>query len=122
VTLMSAVLARPETIHQTYEVGGPEYLTYEAMVKQVLVALQRHRLLIHVPVPLMRPTIKIMEIVLPKPPATTSLLDLLNVDNTTTLDSVQRNFGFQPRRFADVISYMQRYTFAQALREAFSSE
>ncbi len=122
VTMMSAVLARPNTIHQTYEVGGPEHLTYEAMVKRILSALNRHRLLIKVPVPLMRPIIQVMEMVLSKPPATTSLLDLLNVDNTTALDSVQRNFGFPPRRFADVISYMQRYTFSQALREAFSSE
>ncbi|HZQ10541.1 MAG TPA: complex I NDUFA9 subunit family protein [Anaerolineae bacterium] len=122
VTMMSAVLNRPDTSEQTYEVGGPEYLTYEAMVKQILVALQRNRLLIKVPIPLMRPIIKVMEVVLPKPPATTSLLDLLNVDNTTTLDGVQRNFGFPPRRFADVISDMRRYTFSQALHEALRRE
>jgi NADH dehydrogenase len=122
VTLVAHALHEPRTIHQTFEIGGPEHLTYEAMVKQILFALQRKRLLLKVPVPLMRPVVKIMEIVLPKPPATTSLLELLNVDNTTALDSVERNFGFQPRRFAEVISYMNRMSFGRALREAFAKE
>lgn len=118
-TIIGQVLTDSRTIRQTFEIGGPEHLTYETMVKQILFALQRQRLLIQVPIPLMRPVIKIMEVVLPKPPATTSLLDLLNVDNTTTLDAVERNFGFKPRRFAEVISYLNRYPFGQALREAF---
>lgn len=122
VTLMVQALNQPRTIHQTYEVGGPEILTYEAMVKQILFALHRQRMLLKIPVPLMRPVIQGMEIVLPKPPATTSLLELLKVDNTATLDSVEKNFGFKPRRFAEVISYLNRYPFGAALREAFSKE
>lgn len=120
--ILTKCLGDPQTIGKSYEVGGPEILTYEQMVKQILFALQRNRLLIKVPVALMRPVIKGMEVVLPKPPATTSLLDLLNVDNTTTLDSVQRQFGFAPRRFAEVISYLNRLPFGKALGEAFSRE
>jgi uncharacterized protein YbjT (DUF2867 family) len=122
VAIVAHALNEPRTLQQTFEIGGPEHLTYEAMVKQILFALQRKRLLLKVPVPLMRPVVKIMEIVLPKPPATTSLLELLNVDNTTALDSVERHFGFPPRRFAEVISYMNRMSFGRALREAFSKE
>jgi uncharacterized protein YbjT (DUF2867 family) len=122
VTMLVQALNEPRTIHQTYQVGGPEILTYEQMVKQILFALQRKRLLLKVPVPLMRPIVKGMEIVLPKPPATTSLLELLNVDNTAALDSVEKNFGFTPRTFAQVISYLNRYPFGTALREAFSKE
>lgn len=121
-TIYGKILDNPHTIDQTYEVGGPEQLTYEEIVRQVLFALQRKRLLLKVPVPLMRPVVKGMELVLPKPPATTSLLDLLNVTNTTTLDSVERQFGFEPRRFAEVISYLNRYPFGRALGEAFSRE
>jgi NADH dehydrogenase len=116
--IMAAALVEPRTICQTFELGGPEILTYEQMVKQVLFALNRRRLLLKVPVPLMRPIVKGMEIVLPKPPATTSLLALLNVDNTTEIDSVEKNFGFKPRRFAEVISYLNRFPFGRALREA----
>lgn len=122
VTLMTQALNDPKSIGRTYEVGGPEQLTYEAMVKQILFALQRKRLLLKIPVPLMRPVIKIMEIVLPKPPATTSLLDLLNVDNTATPDAVEREFGFKPRRFAETISYLNGMSLQRALREAFSKD
>lgn len=122
VKIIAQTLTDPLTIHKTYEVGGPEYLTYEAMVKQILFALHRRRLLVKVPVPLMRPVIQIMQTVLPKPPATTSLLDLLNVDNTATLDAVRQNFGFEPRRFAEVISYLNRYPFGKALQGAFGRD
>lgn len=122
VKIFGQSLSETRALHQTYEIGGPEHLTYEAMVKQILFALHRKRLLIKVPVPLMTPVVKIMELVLPKPPATTSLLELLNVDNTAKLDAVEKNFGFKPRRFAEVISYLNRYPFGAALREAFSRE
>jgi uncharacterized protein YbjT (DUF2867 family) len=118
VTCIVKTLDNPVTIGQSYDLGGPEHLTYEAMVKQILFALHRSRILLHVPVSLMRPVVKGMEIVLPKPPATTSLLDLLNVDNTTALDSVERHFGFTPRPFREVIGYLNRYSFSRALREA----
>lgn len=122
VTLMTQALNDPKTIGKTYEVGGPDQLTYEAMVKQILFALRRKRWLLKIPVPVMRPVIKIMEIVLPKPPATTSLLDLLNVDNTAKVNAVEREFGFKPRRFAEVISYLNGMSFRRALREAFSKD
>ncbi len=118
VTCIVKALDDTTTIRQSYDLGGPEHLTYQEMVKQILSALHRSRLLLHVPVPLMRPVIKAMELVLPHPPATTSLLDLLKVDNTTALDSVERSFGFQPRPFRQVISYLDRYAFGRALREA----
>jgi NADH dehydrogenase len=116
------ILDEPRTIGQVYEVGGPEILTYEQMVQEILSALGRRRLLLKVPVPVMRPIVKGMEVVLPKPPATTSLLELLNVDNTATPDSVERHFGFKPRRFAEVISYLNRFPFGRAAREAFARE
>jgi NADH dehydrogenase len=118
VTCLVKTLSDSGAIRRSYEVGGPEHLTYEEMVKQILAALGRRRILLHAPVPLMKPVVKLMELVLPYPPATTSLLALLNVDNTTALDSVERQFGFKPRRFREVIAYLQRYSFGRALREA----
>ncbi len=122
VRVIGQILAEPKTIHQIYEIGGPEQLTYEQMVQQILKALQRGRLLLKVPVPLMRPVIGGMQVVLPKPPATTSLLDLLNVDNTAQLDAVEKNFGFKPRRYAEAIDFLNRKPFGEALKEAFSAE
>lgn len=118
VTIMVKAMNDPTTIGKSFDLGGPEMLTYEAMVKQILFALHRSRLLLKVPAPLMKPVVKGMELILPKPPATTSLLDLLNVDNSTAPDSVERQFGFKPRPFREVIGYLNRYPFARAFREA----
>lgn len=118
VSIMVAALQDANTVGKSYDLGGPEQLTYEAMVKRILFALHRSRALVKVPVPVMKPVVKAMELVLPKPPATTSLLDLLNVDNTTAPDSVERQFGFKPRPFREVIGYLNRYPFGRAFREA----
>jgi hypothetical protein len=42
-----------------------------------------------------------MQIVLPRPPATTATLELFEAgtDNITTLDAISRRFGFTPRSF-----------------------
>lgn len=122
VTCIVKTLDTPKTFGQTYELGGPEHLTYEEMVKQILAVLKRSRLLLHVPVPLIKPVIKGMEIVLPKPPVTTSLLDLLKVDNTTALDAVERHFGFKPRRFRQALACLEQLSFGRALREALGAE
>jgi NADH dehydrogenase len=118
VTIVVKALNDPTTIGKSFDLGGPEILTYEAMVKQILFALHRSRILLKVPVPLMKPVVKGMELILPKPPATTSLLDLLSVDNSTAPDAVERQFGFKPRPFREVIGYLNRYPFARAFREA----
>jgi NADH dehydrogenase len=38
-----------------------------------------------------------MELTLRKPPITTAALGLFTFDNVTTLDAVQREFGFAPK-------------------------
>ncbi|MGE5140989.1 MAG: complex I NDUFA9 subunit family protein, partial [Rudaea sp.] len=109
VTMLLQALADPSRIGKSYDLGGPEILSYEQMVRQILAVLHRSRLLIHMPVPVMRPVVRVMGTVLPRPPATTGLLELLAVDNSTASDSVERYFGFHPRRFSDTISYLNRF-------------
>jgi hypothetical protein len=52
------------------------------MVRRILVAMSTKRLLVGVPVALIRPLVAVVQRVLPNPPVTTSLLDLLSLDNT----------------------------------------
>jgi uncharacterized protein YbjT (DUF2867 family) len=49
--IFGKLLQDPRTVGQAYELGGPEVLTYEEMVKQILSALQRKRALLHVNAP-----------------------------------------------------------------------
>jgi uncharacterized protein YbjT (DUF2867 family) len=53
IACLTGVLDRPETIGETYEIGGPEPLTYREMMLIVARILDRRRLI--VPVPLLSP-------------------------------------------------------------------
>jgi len=100
----------PSTYGSEYGLGGPEVLTYEEIVKRVLKALGTHRLLIRIPVPLLRPVVAVMQAVLPVPPATTTLLDLLAVPNVVPDSAVTTKFGITPRPFTpENLSYMKQF-------------
>jgi NADH dehydrogenase len=47
-----------------------------------------------------------MEAVLPKPPLTKAAMTLFSFDNTTDLNSVERDFGFVPLSFTQ---YLQEH-------------
>ncbi|HEX3049273.1 MAG TPA: complex I NDUFA9 subunit family protein [Aggregatilineaceae bacterium] len=99
------------TIGQSYELGGPEVLTYQEIVQRVLQALDTHRLLLRLPVPVLRPIVQLMQFSLPNPPVTTSLLDLLKVDNVVEHNALTDVFDIKPRPFRpDQLAYMQHFT------------
>jgi len=108
------------TIGQEYEVGGPEVLTYDEIVKRVLKALGTTRLLINVPVPLLRPAVVIMQTVLPSPPVSTTLLDLLAVPNVVSNNALVSKFGITPRAFTPQnLQYMRNFTIGTTLGKFF---
>src|SRR5262249_739280 len=97
---------------------GPEVLTYEEIVKQVLKALGTNRILIKVPVPLLRPVVAIMQAVLPVPPATTTLLDLLALPNVVTDNALTSKFGITPKAFTpENLGYMKSFTLMNSINK-----
>jgi uncharacterized protein YbjT (DUF2867 family) len=99
------------TIGQVYTLGGPEVLTYAQIVGRVLKTLGARRLTVNVPMPLLRPVVKLIEIALPNPPVTTSLLSLLNVDNTTPENALPTMFNITPRPFTpENLAYMRQFS------------
>jgi uncharacterized protein YbjT (DUF2867 family) len=105
------------TIGQVYALGGPEVLTYAEIVARVLKALGARRLTLKVPVPLLRPIVKLMEIGLPNPPVTTSLLSVLKVDNTTPDNALPTVFNITPRAFVpENLAYMRQFSVLGSLK------
>jgi uncharacterized protein YbjT (DUF2867 family) len=105
------------TIGQVYALGGPEVLTYAEIVWRVLKALGARRLTVNVPVPLLRPVVKLMEIALPNPPVTTSLLSVLKVDNTTPDNALPTVFDITPRPFTpENLAYMRQFSALGSLK------
>lgn len=104
------------TIGQELGLGGPEVLTYEQIVGRVLAALGARRLTFKMPVPLLRPLVKLMSVTLPNPPVSTSLLDLLKVDNVVAHNALT-DLGITPRPFTpENLGYMRDFSALDALK------
>lgn len=81
---------------KTYVVGGPEQFTYAEILDLLANALGKKRLKAPMPMPLAYVGAAVMQTALPKPPVTTAALTLFTFEQTTDLNAVERDFGFQP--------------------------
>ncbi len=100
VTVVIKVLEDPAgTTGKTYTIGGPEYYTFTQVIDALLRSMHKTRMKLYAPTPLVGIGAAIMEAVLPKPPLTRAAMTLFSFDNTTDLNSVERDFGFQPTSF-----------------------
>ncbi|MFC1935523.1 complex I NDUFA9 subunit family protein [Chloroflexota bacterium] len=108
-------LEREELRGQTIEVGGPTHLTYNEIVATISRAYGLRYWSIHLPLPVMRGLVGVMEKVLPHPPATLHQLIMLALDNIAEVDTVEQVFGFAPRPLKGNIGYINRISFLDAL-------
>ena len=104
VTVVIKVLEEPEhTAGKTYTVGGPAYYTFTQMIDALLHSMHKRRIKVYAPTPLVGLGATAMEMVLPKPPLTSAAMSLFSFNNTTDLNSVQRDFGFTPASFTQFL-------------------
>lgn len=104
ITVILKVLAEPErTSSKIYTIGGPEYYSFREIIDLLLRAMKKKRPKVYAPMPLVRLGAAAMEAVLPKPPLTKAAMTLFTFDNTTELNSVERDFGFSPISFAQYL-------------------
>jgi NADH dehydrogenase len=110
----------PTTISQEHELGGPEILTLEEIERRTLTALNARRWMIPFPMSFLRLIVALMEAILPAPPVTRSLLELLAVSNVTTNNDIVK-FVENPRPFTpeNTKSYMQDFSVSETLRQFF---
>jgi len=113
-------LEKKESVGQVYELGGAVPLTLREMTERILIAMGTDRMLIPVSVKVLRPIVALAQRVLPNPPVTSSLLDLLALDNTVAKNALTENFKIVPVPFAgDELQYLRRITARSALRSLF---
>lgn len=119
-TSVLKTLEDPETYRQEYELGGPEILTLEQIERRTLQTLGARRWMIPFPMPLLRWIVALMETLLPAPPVTRSLLELLAVSNVTTHNAIDR-FVDQPRAFTPehTQAYMRAFKVSDTLKQFF---
>ncbi len=103
---------RPEAPrNQVFEIGGPEQLTYNEILRELMTVLGVSKPMVHLPMGLTRLSLPFMGVVRSLgaalgreiPAVTGELLSLLSVDNICALDSVERAFGFSPSPLAKAL-------------------
>jgi NADH dehydrogenase len=97
------------TAGQTYELAGPEVVTYEEILDECARALGKKKPKLHVPVGLMKPAAALMgAIPFIDAPVTTEQLKMLKLDNTTRENAVSALIGREPIPFRGNIGYISQ--------------
>lgn len=96
------------TIGREYPLGGPRYWTYREIVEEVLRGMGKKRLLVPMPVAVIRLVARVSEAVRLPLPVATDQLRQLRLDNIGPMDSVKTGFGFDPRPMEGGLTHLRR--------------
>jgi NADH dehydrogenase len=84
-------------IGQVYELGGPDWVTYQEVVDEVMRATGMRRLKLRVPIPLLGALTSVTDRILPVFPVSHDQIASLQRPNFTDRDAFERAFGVRPR-------------------------
>ncbi|HVF38781.1 MAG TPA: complex I NDUFA9 subunit family protein [Gemmatimonadaceae bacterium] len=117
---VAKTLSDPRSTGQSYALGGPTPLTLRQMTERILIAMGTSRKLISAPVSAIRPLVAAAQKLLPSPPVTTSLLDLLEIDNVIEQNDLIASLGISPTPFApEELLYLRNITAGGAFKSLF---
>lgn len=118
-TCLVWTLEDDRTRRQTFEVGGPEYLTFQQIVQTIMSKIGLDKRLISLRPPYMRGLTLFLETIFPILPVSVFWIDYLAVNRTCPLDTVPRTFGLLPSRFSTKLDYLPETNWGRVLRHAF---
>lgn len=118
-TCLVWTLEDDRTRRQTFEVGGPEYLTFRQIIQAIMSTLEMDKSLLSISPPYMRGLTLFLETIFPILPVSVFWIDYLAVNRTCPLDTVPRTFGLLPSRFSSNLAYLTETNWPQYLRYAF---
>lgn len=108
----------PETINQTYDIGGAEYFSFRQTVEIIMETIKKKRWLMSLPLPTLRWLTIALESMLPSFPFSTFWVDYLSYNRTCPVDSVTRLFGFLPARFTYRLDHLKGVNWSHEARRA----
>jgi uncharacterized protein YbjT (DUF2867 family) len=106
VTCILWAMENPETIDNTYEVGGSEYFTTRQTLERIMDVIGKRRVLVSIPPPFLRALVVTLETFLPNFPASSFWIDYYAVHRTCSVDNLPRFFGLMPARFTYRLDYL----------------
>lgn len=101
-----AALDDPAAIGKTYELGGPEILSYKEMVTALMDVIGRHRPMLPLPAALLEPAAWAFDKLLPKPPVTPEQLKMLRLDNSSKESATATLIGRPPKSLRQGLDYL----------------
>jgi len=105
--VMTWSLDIPETVNQTLEVGGPEYLSFQEICRIIAASIHIKRQYINVSPVLLNVLTELIEILYPRFPTSVFWLDYLAANRTTNLDTLPRLFNLLPARMSKRLGYLE---------------
>jgi uncharacterized protein YbjT (DUF2867 family) len=88
-------------LNETYEIGGPDQLTYEEVTVAIADAMGVKHPTLHLPLFLMKSVAAVFEAVLPKAPVTTDQLIMLQENTICSMRDIREAFGVEPVGFPE---------------------
>lgn len=117
VTVLAWSLDMPQTLNQTIEIGGPEYLTLKQICELILTAIQINRHFINTSPLFLNVLTELMEMVKTNFPTTVFWMDYLAADRTTNVDVLPRMFNLLPAKMSQRLGYLEGEAFKRNWRK-----
>ena len=121
VTCLLWTLEHPDSLNQTYEIGGGEYFTVRQMLDTLMAITNRQHLLVSLPPPYMRALFVTLDSFARNISASTYWLDYIAVNRTCPVDNISRIFGLMPARFAYRLNYLEREPWYKTFMQRFTN-
>lgn len=103
------------TYNHMYEIGGPEYLTFNQVVQTVSEALDIRRRLVHLRPPYLRALTVFLENLFPATPVSIYWLDYLATNRAGNLDAIPRFFNLMPSRLSHRLAHLENRDWRRAM-------
>ena len=120
-TCLTWALDDAETENRLFEVGGPEYLSFNQIVELVMQVIGIRRRILHIRPPYLRGVTAFVDSIFPTLPVSVYWIDYLAANRTCALDTVPRAFNLLPSRFSQRLAYLEGQNWGiSLLRELFT--
>jgi uncharacterized protein YbjT (DUF2867 family) len=114
--VVAASFGDPTTAGGTFDLGGPRYWTYREITREVLAGMGKRRVIVPMPVPIIRLVAGSAEFLHIPFPVATDQIRQLKLDNIGPLDVIPARFGFEPRPMEGALGYLRAKARDQVVR------
>jgi NADH dehydrogenase len=107
VACLTWALDDESTRNQTYEVGGPEYLSFRQIVDEMMNCLSIRRMVFSMRPPYLRGLTVFLDHLFPGLPVSVYWIDYLASSHTCRLDTLPHAFHLMPARFSQRLEHLK---------------